>query len=894
MLLLALCVVGAAVLDTAGRAAWSGVVDRAEGVLRADLLAAALQQPVGVLAEQAVGEVLDRVDDDTYELGTLLRRIVWDVVRTSLRAVPMWVVAGTTWWPAWLLFPLVAVAVVVAVRPLTAELARRKVAEEVAWTDHAAAMEEGVAARDDLRSSLGQAFVLRRCAELSSVVMTRVAASCAAATRIGLRAGLLLHALLAGASLAGIVLVAGDRLSTAALVTLFLVTSAFVGQVDQIARHLPELQAGLGALTRLRSMLAVEPEPAGGRPVPEGPLDLTVRGLRFRYDEGSFALQDVDLHVPAGRTLALVGRTGSGKSTLAALLSRAVEPPPGTVLVGGADVLDLDLQQLRAAVGVVTQRTEVLAATLADNITLFADLPRPAVTAAVEELGLGDWVAGLPDGLDTVLGPGGTTLSAGEEQLVAFARLLVRSVQVVVLDEATARMDPVTEARVVRASERLLVGRTGVVIAHRLATTARADLVAVLDGGRVVQQGPRDALAAAPGAFRDLLSAAGDEPVPDDEVDGDRSVGTARRAGTPRADREVGSGPGLARSTASVMRLHPRWGAAGAALFLVGSLLGAYGAITGWVWGRLVEQLQDGRTPVGLTVALTTSVLLAPLALAVAFRVYLQWWAAVLLRVRLAVLHGQTTQHRLAAHPRGRGGGAGHGQRALRPVRRPLGRLPQRPRHRRRDRPGRPQPARRGRAARGDGRVGGGLGARLPGRRAVRRGGVAGPRGLRPVAGVGAGVGPHGEAGRGDPRGAPPPRAGRRGPGRGRGARAPGAGRARRHADRAGAVRRRHRLAGPAAGRLGPGDRAARDDRGQRLRLVRSRRRGGHHRGAGRTRVEGGDQPAGRRDRPHAAAAGRRPAARPGACARSGPPGCRSSSCSSPGCPPSTTTAPSA
>src|SRR5689334_16631408 len=133
--LLALCVIGAALLDTWARAAWAGVVDRAVGALRADLLDAALHQPLAVLHEQAVGEILDRVDDDTHELGNLLRRMAWDLVRTLFRSIPMWVVAGLTWWPAWLLFPVVGVLTVVIVRPVTAEIAQRKFAEEVAWTD---------------------------------------------------------------------------------------------------------------------------------------------------------------------------------------------------------------------------------------------------------------------------------------------------------------------------------------------------------------------------------------------------------------------------------------------------------------------------------------------------------------------------------------------------------------------------------------------------------------------------------------------------------------------------------------------------------------------------------------------------------------------------------------
>jgi ATP-binding cassette subfamily B protein len=651
--LLALCVVGAAVLDTIGRASWAGVVDRAEGQLRADLLDAALHQPLAVLSEQAVGEVLDRVDDDTHELGNLLRRMAWDLVRTLFRSIPMWIVAGLTWWPAWLLFPLVGVLTVVIVRPLTAEIAKRKFAEEIAWTDHAALMEEGVAARDDLRSSLGQAFLVRRCAELSAVVHKRVAASCQSASKIGRRAGSLLHGLLAATAIAGTFLVTQHRLSTAQLVTLFLVTTSFVGQIDQIARHLPDLQAGLGALTRLRSMLEAEPEPVGGRPVPSGSLDLQIRGLHFAYPEGTFALRDVDLDLPAGETLALVGRTGSGKSTLAALVSRAIDPPRGTVLLGGVDVLDLDLQALRAAVGVVTQRTDVLAATLADNITLFTDTPRANVVAAVQELGLDEWVAGLPEGLDTVLGPGGTTLSAGEEQLVAFVRLLVRDVQVVVLDEATARMDPVTEARVVAASDRLLAGRTGLVIAHRLATTGRAKHVAVLEAGRVVQHGLRTRLSEQPGPFRDLLTAAGNQEGAAVAVDDDVSVGTARRPGELREPQDVSSGESLARATTKALTMHPAWGVLGGLLFLLASMLGAFGAITGYVWGHLVEDLQHGGRPVGYSVALASCLLSAPLLLAQAFRLYPQWWVAVLLRVRLAVVRGQTMQHRLPRTPPG-------------------------------------------------------------------------------------------------------------------------------------------------------------------------------------------------------------------------------------------------
>ncbi len=665
---LAACVVGAAVLDVAGRTIWTIGVDRAEGVLRADLLDAVMHQPLAALTEQAVGEVLDRVDDDTHELGALLRQNAWMVIRLALGAGPLLVVAGLTWWPAWVLFPLSAAGVLLAVRPLLGQLAERKVVEEIAWTDHAAAMEEGVAARDDLRTSLGQAYLLRRIAELSAVVHARFRVVVSLEARISRRTGFLLHALLAAVAVVGFALVSGGQESTATFVTLFLVTTSFVGQIDMVARHVPDLQAGMGALIRLRGLLATEPEPVGGADLPDVALALDLRALHFAYDEGSFALRDLDLRVPAGTTCALVGRSGSGKSTLASLVSRAVEPEPGSVFLGGVDVRDLDLHALRSAVGVVTQRTEILAGTLAQNIALFADLPRARVHAAVTELGLADWVASLPDGLDTLLGPSGTTLSAGEEQLVAFARLLVRDVRVVVLDEATARMDPVTEARVVAASQRLLAGRTGLLIAHRLTTTARADHVAVLDAGRLVQHGPRDELAAQPGRFRDLLLASDDlapggpdgpagpeRPSPDVRPAATvaESVGSVRRVGTAPPPIAVPDGPGLAAGIWHALWIHPRWGMASVLLFLGATLFGAYGAVTGWMWGHLVVDLQAGDRPVLLLVGLVVSLLAAPLLLAEAIARYPHWWIAVMLRARASVLLGQTAQRRLPPTPPG-------------------------------------------------------------------------------------------------------------------------------------------------------------------------------------------------------------------------------------------------
>ncbi|WP_432507043.1 ATP-binding cassette domain-containing protein [Kineococcus arenarius] len=659
---LAVLLVGAGVLDTAGRTVFATRVGRAEGRLRADLLEAALAQPLPVLAEQAVGEVLDRVDDDPRQLARLLRETGWHLARALLRSSLAWVVAGLTWWPAWIAFPLVAAAALLVARPLTAEVARRKLAEEAAWTDHAAELEEAVAARDDVRSSLGRPYVLRRYARGSAVVLRAVRATNRVASSVGLRTALVLSLLLVSLVLGGVALVLRGDLGVADLVTTWLLMAGFVGGLTQVSDRLPEVQAGLGALQRIRALLTAPAEPAGGQELPAGPLALRVRALDFAYPGGGFALRGVDLEVPAGTTCALVGRSGSGKSTLASLFSRAVEPPAGAVLVGGRDVREVDLHALRGAVGVVTQRTELLAATLAENITLTTAVPRAAVEEAVDALGLREWVRALPDGLDTPLGPGGTVLSAGEEQLVAFARLLVRDVRVVVLDEATARMDPVTEHRVTAAAERLLAGRTGLLIAHRLSTTRRADAVAVLDGGRLVQHGPRARLAGAPGPFADLLAAAGTGAVDsgvDPGVDPVAVAGPAVPAARRPRPAAPEPSPRLARTVLRAITVHRRWGLVGAVLFLAMSLLGAHGAVTGALWGQVVAGVSErsgtggaqGVWPFALGVC--AALLAGPFALFGALRVYFAWWNAVALRARCAVLAGQTRQRRLPRVPAG-------------------------------------------------------------------------------------------------------------------------------------------------------------------------------------------------------------------------------------------------
>jgi ABC-type multidrug transport system fused ATPase/permease subunit len=223
----------------------------------------------------------------------------------------------------------------------------------------------------------------------------------------------------------------------------------------------------------------------------------------FGYASGTdssthFRVNHVSFHLPPGQILGVIGRTGSGKSTLARLLLRLYDPQSGAIRLGGVDLRDVALADLRAHVGLVTQEVQLFQAGVRANVSFFAPANDDArLEKALRHLGLWDWVANLPNGLDTVLG-GAQGLSAGEAQLLAFARVFLKNPGLVILDEAGSRLDPATEQLLERAIDGLLANRSAIIIAHRLATVQRADLIMLLDNGQVVEFGPRAALAADP------------------------------------------------------------------------------------------------------------------------------------------------------------------------------------------------------------------------------------------------------------------------------------------------------------------------------------------------------------------------------------------------------------
>ncbi len=282
---------------------------------------------------------------------------------------------------------------------------------------------------------------------------------------------------------------AGEVLAFAFLVTLF------VGPVQMGTQILTDAQNAIAGWRRVIGILdtpadLVDPGPAGQR-LPKGAIDVRFDGVGFAYPGGADVLSDIDLVIPAGQRVAVVGETGSGKSTVAKLLTRLMDPGRGRVLLDGIDLREISEAALRSSVVLVPQEGFLFDDTLAANVRYGRLGATPAeIERAAEEIGLGDWLAGLPDGVETRVGQRGESLSAGERQLVALLRAQLADPDLLVLDEATSAVDPELETRIARALERLLTGRTSVTIAHRLSTAEAADVVVVVDRGRIVQHGP--------------------------------------------------------------------------------------------------------------------------------------------------------------------------------------------------------------------------------------------------------------------------------------------------------------------------------------------------------------------------------------------------------------------
>lgn len=486
--------------------------------LRTDLARRALALDLAWHGEHSPGLLIERIDGDVDALTKFSSTAVLDLLGNAVLLAGVFVVSLAIDWRAGLLLGAaagVAAGLMVAMR--TAAVPAHDHEREVLGQMYGD-LEERLGGLEDLRANGAGGYALHRLHEHSarwwtaarkaSLVSEGSYAAAAMAFAIG-------SALTLGL---GVFLSRRGEISIGSVLVLFRFSQMIRQPLERIAEQMREFQKAAAGARRASRLLATEPTLVDGvgTPLPEGALSVDLDHVTFAYADGRTVLHDVDLHLAPGRVLGVVGRTGSGKTTIGRLLLRFWDVTEGAVLLGGVDVRDTTAANLRQRVGIVTQEVELLRASVRDNLTLFGTVEADddRLAAVLVEVGLDRWLTGLPEGVDTLL-DGTDTLSAGEAQLLAFARVFLADPGLVVLDEASSRLDPLTEARITAATDRLLAGRTVVVIAHRLATLERADEILVLDHGRVVEHGSRAVLASAPGSQygRMLAAAATHDPI---------------------------------------------------------------------------------------------------------------------------------------------------------------------------------------------------------------------------------------------------------------------------------------------------------------------------------------------------------------------------------------------
>jgi ATP-binding cassette subfamily B protein len=529
---LALVGQGMAVAETymAEHVSWA-----ATNELRADLLAHLLRLEATFHTAHTPGELIERADGDVATLARFFSRFAIYILGNGALIVGVLGLLVYVDWRVGLGLSAFVVLALIAMLRIRARATPVWAAERQASADFYGFLGEYLSGLEDVRSSGAGAFVLRRCAEVmrSWLGATRKAQMRGYAL-VATSQGLFALGTIVAFALSAVLFMDGT-LTIGTVYLIFRYTEMLRQPTEQIRNEVQDLQQADASIGRIEGLLHTVPHlvDGPGEALPPGQLAVEFDRVSFAYyDESderpsgvernpsslvirpsSSVLTDISFHIPAGRTLGVVGRTGSGKTTLTRLLPRFYDPSGGVVRLGGVDLRTVRLAAVRERIGLVTQDVHLFNASVRDNLTLFDEsVSDERIRAVLDTLGLSDWLAELPRGLDTLVGSGGAGLSAGQAQVLACARIFLRDPDVVILDEASSRLDPATERLVHTALGRLLDGRTGIIVAHRLSTVAYADDILVLDDGQVREYGPRRALAADPNShFAGLLRVATEE-----------------------------------------------------------------------------------------------------------------------------------------------------------------------------------------------------------------------------------------------------------------------------------------------------------------------------------------------------------------------------------------------
>ncbi len=486
---------------------------RTTNAMRGDLAGHCLSLDMPFHNKQTPGSIIERIDGDVNTLSNFFSQFAIRIVGNAALLLGILVLLFREDWrigAAYTVFVTIIAAVLTQSVSITAPMWK---AQRQASSELYGYLEERLGGTEDIRANGAVPYVLRglQHAIRRLFLTSRRAFLTSTVLNWGFSEGMLALGTIMALGLGGALMLRG-QLTIGAVYLVFHYNTMLQWPLNQLARQLRDMQSAAGSIERiqeLRETTSKVQEPAADRatPLPSGPLSIRFEGVDFGYEDDGLVLKDVDWQLPAGHVVGILGRTGSGKTTITRLLCRLYDPLTGEVRIGGIPLPHVPLVDLRTRVGIVTQEVQLFQASVRDNLTLFDEaIDDAAILKIVETLGLSPWLDDLPDGLDTELGVQDAGLSAGEAQLLAFTRVFLRDPGLVILDEASSRLDPLTERLMERAIDHLFRGRSGVIIAHRLETVQRADTIMIVEDGEIVEVGDRIALAADPDSrFAHLL-----------------------------------------------------------------------------------------------------------------------------------------------------------------------------------------------------------------------------------------------------------------------------------------------------------------------------------------------------------------------------------------------------